>query len=174
MNTLLSKIYKKDVALLKAINNSMHCKLLDLIMPPITYLGSTVFSLIFALITLLNSNKIIHHLGVNTCITLAISSFVSKIIKESVNRLRPFIEISNLNIKKIGIDEYSFPSGHTTAAFSMAVTSSLFFPNIAILAIFLASCVGISRIYLGVHYPTDVLAGSFLGSTTSILVFHVI
>lgn len=174
MNTLLSKIHKQDVAILKIINNSMSCKILDFIMPPITYLGSTIFSAIFTLLAILNPNKTIHSLGIKTLLTLAISSFISRLVKESVNRIRPFIKISNLNIKKIGIDEYSFPSGHTTAAFSIAVTSSLFYPNIAIAGIVLASCVGVSRIYLGVHYPTDVLAGTFLGSITSFLVFHII
>lgn len=174
LDTILNKIYKQDVAILKAVNTSLNCRALDIIMPIITYLGSTIFSILFTLISIFHSDRTIHLLGLKTCITLMISSFISKLIKESVNRIRPFLKIKNLNIKKIGIDEYSFPSGHTCAAFSIAVTVSLFFPNITITAIALASCVGVSRMYLGVHYPTDVLAGTFLGSITSFLVFHLI
>jgi undecaprenyl-diphosphatase len=171
---LIKKIHKHDVAILRIINNSMSCKVLDFIMTPITYLGSTIFSVLFTLIAIVSPNKTIHSLGIKVLFTLSVSSFISKIIKESVNRIRPFLKISGLNIKKIGIDEYSFPSGHTTAAFSMAVTTSLFYPNVAAAVIFLASCVGISRIYIGVHYPTDVLAGTFIGSATSYIIFHII
>lgn len=174
MNIILKGILDKDRALLKVVNTSMNCKTLDFIMPPITYLGSVGFSIIFCLVTLLNnSNKIVHALGINTSVTLVITTLISKLIKTSVNRIRPFLKLSNLNIKKIGIDDYSFPSGHTTAAFSMAISTALFYHNIAIISIILACLVGISRMYLGVHYPTDVLVGSFLGSITSILMYNV-
>lgn len=174
MNSILEKIQHKDATILKVVNTSMSCKTLDFIMPPITYLGSTFFSILFCLVTLFHSDRTINSLGVKTLIALSISSLISRFIKAYVNRVRPFIKHSNLNIKKIGIDEYSFPSGHTTAAFSIAITNSLFHPGAAIASILLASCVGISRMYLGVHYPTDVLAGTFLGSITSVLVFYII
>lgn len=174
MNTILKKILDRDRTLLKLVNTSMKCRTLDFIMPPITYLGSVGFSILFCLATLLNNNKIVHALGINTSITLIVTTLISNLIKTSVNRIRPFLKLSNLNIKKIGIDDYSFPSGHTTAAFSMAISTALFYHNTAIISIILACLVGISRMYLGVHYPTDVLAGSFLGSITSILVYNII
>lgn len=174
LNSILQKIQHKDAAILKIVNTSMNCKTLDFIMPPITYLGSTFFSILFCLVTIFHSNEAIKSLGIKTLIALSISSLISRFIKAYVNRVRPFIKHTNLNIKKIGIDEYSFPSGHTTAAFSIAIINSLFFPGIAVASILLACCVGISRIYLGVHYPTDVLAGTFLGSITSVLVFYII
>ncbi|MEA4828351.1 MAG: phosphatase PAP2 family protein [Clostridium sp.] len=174
MNTILKKILDRDRTLLKLVNTSMKCRTLDFIMPPITYLGSVGFSILFCLATLLNNNKIVHALGINTSITLIVTTLISNLIKTSVNRIRPFLKLSNLNIKKIGIDDYSFPSGHTTAAFSMAISTALLYHNIAIISIILACLVGISRMYLGVHYPTDVLAGSFLGSITSILVYNIV
>lgn len=171
MNTIFKRIESRDIAILKLINNSLRCKVLDFLMPPITYLGSMLFSILFCLITIFHSNKLIHNLGIKSCIALMCSSIVARVIKTSVNRIRPFLKINTLNIKKIGIDEYSFPSGHTAAAFSIAITAALLFPSTAIMSIVLASSVGISRMYLGVHYPTDVLAGSFLGTLSSILVY---
>lgn len=172
MNTLFEKIQRQDRVLLKALNNSMNCKTLDFLMIPITYLGSVTFCVIFCLTTLISSNENIRILGIKTSYTLLITTLISKLIKTSVNRIRPFIKINNLKIKKIGIDEYSFPSGHTTAAFSIATTISFIFPSLMVLSFILASLVGISRIYLGVHYPTDVLGGVFLGTIVSTIVFY--
>lgn len=174
LNSILKKIENRDIAILKVINNSLKCKILDILMPPITYLGSVLFCVIFCVFTIMSSNIRIHDLGIKSCISLAFSSAITQLVKTSVSRIRPFLKISNLNIKKIGIDRYSFPSGHTTAAFSIAITTALFYPNIAIFIIVLACCVGISRMYLGVHYPTDVLAGSFLGTLSSLLVYFLI
>ena len=174
MNTFLKLIENKDISLLKSINKSLNCRALDFLMIPITYLGSLTFSVLFCIFTILNSNNSIHKLGINTCIALSFSSALTQIIKNSVSRIRPFIKISNLNIRKIGIDTHSFPSGHTTAAFSMAVTLSLFYPNLIFIFLGLATLVGVSRIYLGVHYPSDVLVGAFVGSFCSFLVCHFI
>ena len=68
--------------------------------------------------------------------------------------------------------DYSFPSGHTTSSFSIAMSFALHSVTFALLLIPLAILVGISRMYLGLHYPTDVLFGGFLGSVTSIMIFN--
>jgi undecaprenyl-diphosphatase len=60
-------------------------------------------------------------------------------------------------------DEFSFPSGHTAAAFVMVSILGSFYPVLLLPLVILASFIGISRVYLGVHYPSDVLAGAILG-----------
>jgi undecaprenyl-diphosphatase len=73
------------------------------------------------------------------------------------------------------VDQFSFPSGHTTAAFSLAVTSALVTQgNIASsVYLILALLVAISRVYLGVHYPSDVIVGGIIGSSYAVLI-HII
>lgn len=174
MRAMLRRIQHGDSTLLMLLNNSLKCKPLDIFMPAVTYLGSLTFSVLFCLATLFNPNNSIRVLGFLTILSLITSSLIVNVIKVSVSRLRPFLRIDNLNIKLIGIDQYSFPSGHTTAAFTIAIMTSLCFPSLTLIAIFLALCVGFSRMYTGVHYPTDVFIGMFIGTITSYAIFFLL
>jgi undecaprenyl-diphosphatase len=115
-----------------------------------------------------------HLLGIKYTIAIIFSTTITQIIKRTVNRCRPFLTIKNLNIRKIGIDKYSFPSGHTVSAFTLGAMISLFYPAVTCICILIACLVGISRIYLGVHYPSDVLIGAILGSISSFFIFYLI
>jgi undecaprenyl-diphosphatase len=84
-------------------------------------------------------------------------------IKSLVRRRRPFIDIIRALVIGRRPDGWSFPSGHTAAAFSGAWIVSTVWPRKAPLVFGLASLVGFSRIYAGAHYPGDVLAGATLG-----------
>ncbi|MGH4122673.1 MAG: phosphatase PAP2 family protein [Clostridium sp.] len=172
MKALFEYISHRDINILRIINNSWKCRFLDIVMPSMTYLGSFSFMFIFCAVLFLLGNTLIHVMAIRAMISITISTGIGKLLKISVTRLRPFINIPNLNIKKIGIDKYSFPSGHTTGAFSLAVIIALYFPIFGFITIPLACCVGISRMYIGVHYPTDVIVGAFLGITCSFLTYR--
>nr|MBK5237185.1 phosphatase PAP2 family protein [Clostridium sp.] len=172
MKSFFKYINHRDINLLRIINNSWKCKFLDIIMPSMTYLGSFSFLFIFCTVAFLFDNTTLRTMAIKAMISITLSTGIGKILKVSVTRLRPFINIPNLNINKIGIDKYSFPSGHTTAAFSLAVIIALYFPMFGFITIPLAFCVGISRMYIGVHYPTDVIVGVFIGSTCSFLTYR--
>ncbi len=172
MKALFEYISHRDINILRIINNSWKCRFLDIIMPGMTYLGSFPFMFVFCTLAFLLSTTLLHVMAIHAMIAITISTGLGKLIKISVTRLRPFINIPNLNIKKIGIDKYSFPSGHTTGAFSLAIIIALYFPIFGFITIPLAFLVGISRIYIGVHYPTDVIVGAFLGSICSFLTYR--
>jgi undecaprenyl-diphosphatase len=86
-----------------------------------------------------------------------------KILKHNIKRIRP--HEMNKEIKALinPLDKFSFPSGHTAAAFLMAINISHFYPLFIIPSFLFSSLIGFSRIYNGVHYPTDVFAGTVLG-----------
>jgi undecaprenyl-diphosphatase len=86
-------------------------------------------------------------------------------LKGIFKRPRPYESYPELIYPKSTEGSYSFPSGHTSSAFSTATSLTLAFPKwyVAIPAFSYAGAVGYSRLDLGVHYPSDVLAGALLG-----------
>lgn len=86
-----------------------------------------------------------------------------KIIKQSTTRQRPFKVNASIQNLVVPPDEYSFPSGHTAAATVAALLFSMAVPALIPLFAALTILIGISRMYLGVHYPSDVLMGFTLG-----------
>lgn len=101
---------------------------------------------------------------------LLIANVVAVGLKYSIDRKRPFETYPFIEKKSSG-GSPSFPSGHTATAFATATTLSLMYPEWYLIApVYLwAAGVGYSRMYLGVHYPSDVLAGAIIGSGLSIL-----
>ncbi len=93
------------------------------------------------------------------------------IIKRLINRPRPIVALHKLILKgAVHVDllgrhltEHSFPSGHSTTAFSLAVALAYFFPKHYKIFYILACIVAFSRVYDGEHYPLDVIAGGILG-----------
>lgn len=167
---LLQSIIRKDEVLLIKINTLLKCKSLDIIMPIVTYLGSTEICIVYYLSSLLIFHSPFNRFPLMIISSLVASSSICTIIKHSVTRIRPFMKLDGLHIKKIGIDNYSFPSGHTSAAFSIATSFYLLAPQWGIVFIISAIFVGFSRIYLGVHYPTDVIIGMIIGILPSLIV----
>lgn len=167
----MKNIFKSfDNLFIDLINQRMKSSRLDKFMFKITNLGGAIFISLLAIVLVLFGNENIRKIGLESMLVLFISQSIVHTIKKILSRERPYKMIEHLNTFGISLKDYSFPSGHTTASFSMATTLALNIPRIWIVLYLLALLIGISRIYLGVHYPTDVMAGIIIGISTSLLV----
>lgn len=113
----------------------------------------------------------------NTCVTvatLAIASGITEIMKYSINRDRPFKTYPDIS-RKSDVRSPSFPSGHTSSSFALATSLSLSYPKwyIIVSSYTWAGTVAFSRMDLGVHYPSDVLAGAIVGAGSAWLTYFV-
>ncbi|MFM6975786.1 MAG: phosphatase PAP2 family protein [Sphingobacteriaceae bacterium] len=99
------------------------------------------------------------------------NTLITTALKDLIKRPRPFETYPDLIYKKSNAGSYSFPSGHTSSVFSTATSLSLHFPKwyVIIPAYTYAVGVGYTRMDLGVHYPSDVIAGAIIGSGTAYL-----
>ncbi|MNK02929.1 putative undecaprenyl-diphosphatase YbjG [compost metagenome] len=113
----------------------------------------------------INDDKSMRQNALYVASSSAVNVLFTMLIKKIVKRPRPFL--ANVKIKAVYQPaQYSFPSGHTSTAFTTATALSQAYPKWYVIApsFLWASSVGFSRLYLGVHYPTDVAAGAVLGT----------
>ena len=96
-------------------------------------------------------------------VTGAAGILVYKLIKTRAVRERPYITHSAIRCVSAPLDRYSFPSGHTLHAISFTLLIASYFPEWTALSAGAAFLIALSRVVLGLHYPTDVAAGAVLG-----------
>jgi undecaprenyl-diphosphatase len=135
----------------------------------ITHLGGTGASLTAAGLPWLGCCEL-RRAGELALATLAISHLLVQLVKRTVGRGRPSIR-GDLSAAIREPDRFSFPSGHASASLAVALSYAIVFPLLMGPLLFLAFLVGFSRVRLGVHYPSDVLAGQLIASATAIALY---
>jgi len=118
-------------------------------------------------------------IGYETLVTVLVFGFLLEravylVLKRGFKRSRPADALDNFSSFIIPSDQFSFPSGHTSGAFFIAFCLSEWFPSVNIMLYFWAANVGLSRIFLGVHFPTDTVIGALLGSACAALAIGVL
>lgn len=170
MNTFLQSVQNLDGEILLQIQQHLRTDMLTPFMKIVTFLGNGGWFWILCAVVLLAVPKT-RKTGYAAVLSLIFGVIVTNLLlKNIVARPRPFAEIEALIPLIAKPTDFSFPSGHTTASFAVALVMLRMLPKkIGIPAVVLAALVAFSRLYLGVHYPTDVLAGFFVALVGSSL-----
>jgi len=169
-----NKIDKFDNYILFIIEKYVRNKYLDIIMPVVTFtgnLGSIWFVIAIALIV----DKPYRVIGNSVILTLIIGTIIGEgILKHIVRRVRPCNKQDNFRLPSLKLTSYSFPSGHTLSSFAAAEMLSLYFTQYRLVFMLMAFLIAVSRLYLYVHFPTDVIAGLIIGVSCSKIIFIIL
>lgn len=159
-------IQQFDERALVWIAQNIRCALLDPFMKLYTQLGNTgMLFIVLGLLMLLF--KPTRKAGFSALCAMLIGLVVVNFtIKPLVSRPRPWLVMENFVNLVPEKDPNSFPSGHTNSAFAFALAVCVAAPKrwMKITAVCMAAVMGLSRLYVGVHFPSDVLAGAVIGS----------
>lgn len=153
---------------------SIHNSVLDLIVPKITMLGDAgwFWIVITLLLLILPFNR---KMGLQAAISLILTVIICNVIlKPSIMRCRPcWLEPEVQLLVKVPHD-FSFPSGHSNASF--AVATAIFTRNkkLGIPVLIIAAAIAISRLYVFVHWPTDVICGTIIGICGGIVSYFIV
>ncbi len=158
---------------------SLHTPILNYIMYVITCLGNAGLVWILLALAMLTILPVKYRkVGATVAVGLILSLIMCNLVmKNMFQRVRPFVAdptFESLFDIFAGIDDWSFPSGHTSASFATAVAVFMWYKKEGGFTLVLAVLISLSRLYLTVHYPTDVLASVVLGSIYGIAAYIII
>ncbi len=162
---MIKFIEKHDIKIYHYINSHKYKKGLDHFMRFFTFLGNLgMLWILLALLFILNRN--LRREGIALICALVLTTMLGEgLIKHLVKRKRPFIKLNTIdNLIIRPPSSYSFPSGHTASSFAAATIFFAIDSRISILIAVVALIISFSRLYLNVHYFSDVIAGALLGT----------
>ena len=165
---MLESLINFEGSILLFLQNYVRNPVLNALLIPFTLSNNAGISCIL-IVAVFIYFKSLRKAGILMGISLLLEFLLNNlIIKNLFARIRPYEVIDGLILLVGKAPDYSFPSGHTGSAFALAVVI-LMDRKYGIIALILASLMGFSRLYVGIHYPSDVLGGVILGVVTSVI-----
>jgi undecaprenyl-diphosphatase len=154
---------RAELRLCRYLNRSTRWSAIRALFSLVSWLGNGWFW--YALVLLLPAIYAAHgaRAALHMVLTGAVGLLAYRFIKSRAVRERPYITHSAIECASAPLDRYSFPSGHTLHAVSFTLLCSSYFPDWAAPLVGLTLLIALSRVILGLHYPTDVAAGAALG-----------
>ena len=161
---LLNRLYEYDLRAFLWCADVLNFQSLTKFARMVTRTGDGYFQVIlpFTILAVVGKEQAANYMFA-VIIAFTIERLCYLVLKKGLKRKRPPEVIPFFEAAVKAPDEFSFPSGHTSAAFLLAVLTMFYFPVLALPLFIWAIAVGFSRVILGVHFPADVLAGMSIG-----------
>ena len=160
----LHQLNDREIPLCLLFNRINHLKPISLFFAAISRLGNGVFwyvlMLMLPLIYGLEALRVSAHMALVGLAAL----LIYKWLKTSTERVRPYSHSDTIFQNVAALDQFSFPSGHTLHAVGFSWVLLHYYPEWYVLVVPFTVLVALSRVILGLHYPSDVLIGAFLGA----------
>lgn len=162
-----------ELKILDWIQSVFQCSFLDAVIPVFTHLGDAVTVILLAVVLILFKKT--RKMGLSAGIALLIGVIIGNLIfKNAVGRIRPFEINTEFSILVERLTDGSFPSGHSLACFEVATAFFINNKKVGIFSFIAATLVAFCRLYLYVHFPTDVLGGIAMGIIFGIVASYIV
>ncbi|HEX3000148.1 MAG TPA: phosphatase PAP2 family protein [Armatimonadota bacterium] len=156
-----------DTSILLFFQDHLRCGFLNAVMIFFSAIGTWGLVWIVAAAVMLVSKKY-RYTGIVLLLCLAVTWGLNDgVLKNLVHRPRPYVTLTGLNVLVPRLHDFSFPSGHTSTGFAAAYAVTHLNGRRWAWVYIAASVIAVSRLYLGMHYPTDVLGGIVLGTLSA-------
>ncbi|MDP3790901.1 MAG: phosphatase PAP2 family protein [Candidatus Omnitrophota bacterium] len=151
-----------DIPVFNFINHNLSNHFLNYVMPIISRMGGGELYFALGVLLLFSRKRELKILGIALLAGITVSYYIVTVLKVFIARPRPFVALANVIFLGPTERGYSFPSNHTTMAFMTVSLLASHFKKYILFYSF-AALVAFSRVYMGVHYPIDVLSSAILG-----------
>ena len=168
LDATLQVLRRWDERACARLNRATRVRFLLQIFRGVSWLGDGIFwyALMLALLLAHGTEAalpVVHMLGVGIICTL-----LYRALKQGTLRPRPYEVHAHIAAGAVPLDRFSFPSGHTLHAVAFTLIAVAYYPTLAPLLFTVTAAVAASRMVLGLHYPSDVLAGAALGAAVAL------
>ncbi len=169
----MNRLHQWDLDLCIQFNRISACRKVELLFRAVSRLGNGIFWYSLMLLLPLRYGTPGWQTSVHMLAAAVPALLIYKILKRTTSRRRPCRMHPRILQKTAALDQYSFPSGHTLHAVNFTLICSAYLPELALPLAWFTAMVAVSRPVLGLHYPSDVLAGAAIGTLVAAVALQV-